>query len=115
MPNIPCYVRTRRREWCLSQNELAHLAVKGDRSRVSKIECGLAAPKGSEILAYAFIFGCAPEDLFPAYTDEIQDAVMAAASGLSLRLEDDDSPKARRKSELLQNMLDRVTNHVSIV
>jgi transcriptional regulator with XRE-family HTH domain len=111
MPKVPCYLRTRRKEWCLTQKEIAGL-LGSYRARISKIELGLAVPSSFELLAYAFIFGCTPESLFPEYADDIQDAVMAGASRLSVRLEHDDSPEARRKSELLQNMLDRVTSYI---
>jgi transcriptional regulator with XRE-family HTH domain len=70
MPDIPCYLRTRRREWCLTQSELAFLVSECGRQQISAVERGLTAPKGSELMAYAFIFDCAPEDLFPAYADE---------------------------------------------
>ena len=65
-------------------------------------------PKASELVAYAFIFNCTPEDLFPAYIEELRDEVMARAYRLSQRLEEDDSPQAQRKDDLLQDMLDRV-------
>ena len=111
MLKVPCYLRTRRMEWCLSQKEVASL-LGSHRGRVSKVERGLAQPEASELFAYAFVFGCTPESLFPAYADEIQDAVMAGAYRLSQRLEGNESPKARRKSELLQTMLNRVTSHI---
>lgn len=112
MPKVPCYLSTRRREWSLSQEDLASLVPGGYRVRVSNVERGIILPKASELFAYAFIFGCPPTSLFPAYADEIQDAVMAAAYRLSQQLEGANSPKARRKAELLEDMLGRVTSHI---
>jgi hypothetical protein len=75
------------------------------------VERGVVPPNATELLAYGFVFGCTPQSLFPAYAEEIEDAVMARAYPLSQRLEGDGSPNGRRKSELLQNMLARVTTH----
>lgn len=112
MPSkVLCYLRTLRREWNLSQKELAGLVPGCCRGRISDVEREKIPPKASELLAYAFIFNRTPESIFPGYTEEIEDAVMGRAYRLTQRLEDDDSPKARRKNELLQDMLDRVTSN----
>jgi transcriptional regulator with XRE-family HTH domain len=99
-------------EWCLTQEELASL-LSIRRVRISNVERGQSLPKGSELLAYTFIFGCTPESLFPALAEEIQDTVMRGAYRLSQLLEGDASPQGRQKNELLQHMLGRVTSHLS--
>jgi transcriptional regulator with XRE-family HTH domain len=114
MSKVPCYLRTRRKEWSLTQRELASF-TGSHRGRISKVELGKRPPSALEILAYSFMFDCKPQDVFPAHAEEVEDAVMAAAYRLSERVEDDESPKARRKNELIQGMLARVTSYFDYV
>jgi transcriptional regulator with XRE-family HTH domain len=114
MSKVPCYLRTRRKEWSLTQKELARF-TGSHRGRISKVERGKRPPSGLEILAYSFMFDCKPQDIFPAHAEEVQDAVMAAASRLSERVEDDESAKGRRKNDLIQGMLARVTSYLDYV
>ena len=85
------------------------------RQRIRELEYGASMPSGDELIAFSFIFNRTGPDLFPSYADTVQDAVMAAASCLSKGIEDDESPRARRKYELFQDMLGRVTSHVEYV
>ncbi len=114
MTKIHCYLRARRKEWCLTQQELAGL-VGTYREKVRDVECGRVLPTSHELLAYAFVFGRATSEIFPAYAEAVQDAVMASAYRLSQNLEGDESPKGRRKNELIQDMLARVTSYVEHV
>jgi len=82
---------------------------------VRDVECGRVPPTANELVAYSFIFGRNPAEVFPAYAEAVQDAVMAAAYQLSKNLESDESPKGPRKGELIQDMLARVTNYVDHV
>ncbi len=66
-------------------------------------------------MAFAFVFNHTAPTLFPAYTDCIQDEVMAAASQLSIKFERDKTKNGVRKNTLLQDMLARVTSHVEYV
>ena len=114
MPKIQCYVLTRRKEWCLTQDELAKL-VGSYREKIRAIENGTTRPTADELMAFAFIFSHTAPDLFPAYADSVQDEVMAAAAQLSKKFERDKTQKGRRKTRLLQDMLARVTSHVEYV
>jgi transcriptional regulator with XRE-family HTH domain len=111
MSTFPIYLRTRRREWKLSQAELAALLPRAGRNRISDVERGHTKPNASDLLACAFIFDISAENLFPAFAESVQDAVMVGAHRLWQAVEGDDSPEARRKYELVQSMLTRVTSH----
>ena len=109
---VRCYLRTQRRQWELTQVELASLLPKGSRNRVSRVERGLTPPDATEILAYALIFGSSARDLFPRFAGDIDDAVMQHAYKLHRRLERADSAVAGRKRQLIERMLGRATGHV---
>jgi transcriptional regulator with XRE-family HTH domain len=101
---FPCYLAPLRKEWDLSQEELAALLPRGSRNRVSDVESGKAAPNAEEILAYRLIFGAAPHRIFPKYAEEIEDLVMRNAHALYERLKDDPSQEALSKRKLLENL-----------
>jgi len=109
MTKVSCYLRTLRREWEVTQDEVAFLMGKGDRNRVSDIERGKARPNVREILAYALIFGFPSRDIFPAFYDELEEAVMRNAYELDQQFEGKSSLKALRKRKLLNEMLARAT------
>ena len=114
MPKVHCYLQTRRKEWCLTQKELGNL-TGSDREKIREIEHGRTRPTAHELIAFAFIFNQATPETFPSYAESVQDAVMAAASKLSDRIENDDSSKGRRKRELIRDMLARVTSCIDYV
>lgn len=100
----PCYLRTLRREWGFTQEELARLVLRGYRERVSRVERGIAQPNAPEILAYSLIFGFSPEAIFPAFRAKVEDAVMRQALALYEQLDESDSKDAMRKKSLLRSM-----------
>lgn len=83
MPSkVPCYLRTLRREWGLTQKELATLVPGVKRARlVSKAERGKRVPQTTELLAYAVIFDRRPEAIFPTLSRDVEAAVRRNASG----------------------------------
>lgn len=101
---FPCYLAPLRREWDLSQEELAALLPRGGRNRVSDVESGKAEPNAEEILAYSLIFGFPPHRIFPRYVEKIEDSVMQAAHALYERLEGDTSLEAAMKRRLLEKL-----------
>lgn len=104
---VPCYLRTLRRRWGLTQKEIALLVPRGRRVRVSETERGKVPPRASELLAYALAFGFPPQAIFPAYAETVADEAMRGALELDRSLEEDASPKAARKHEFLRQLLDR--------
>lgn len=105
--NKQCYVRTLRNEWGLTQEELASLLPKGDRSRVGRIERGKARPNAGEILAYGLIFGLPARKIFRGLSEDTDEAIMQRAYRLSQRLEKDKSRKGQRKRDLVERLRTR--------
>src|SRR5690349_19270835 len=101
MSKVPCYLRTFRRQWGLTQEEVASLLPRGDRNRVSDVERGRALPNAEEILAYAVIFGSCGRATFPKYYDQVEEAVMANAVGFSKLFEHAKTPAGRKKYDLI--------------
>ena len=106
---VHCYLRTLRREWGLTQQELASLLPRGDRNRVSRVERGMDQPNAEEILSYRMIFGLTGQALFPTLHAETEETVMQGAYRLYKHLGRDRSPGALRKRELIDRMLARAT------
>jgi len=114
MPSkVPCYLRTLRKKWGLTQKELASLVPHCRRNRVSDVERGKILPRASELLAYALIFGFPSQAIFRKYAEDIEDAVMRVAAEFDRRLTDDDSPSAARKIDFLEQLSNRVRLEVS--
>jgi transcriptional regulator with XRE-family HTH domain len=109
MSTIPCYLRTLRREWGLTQEELARLIHGSRRQRVSGVERMKMPPKAAEILAYSVLFGLPPGDIFPAFYGEVEETLIARAYEFDEALATDASRRAERKRKLLRSALDRAT------
>ncbi len=103
------YLRTLRREWELTQEEVAALLPKASRDRVSRVERGMTPPNAQEILAYPMIFGLPAGKIFPREVGDVPDAVMRAAYRLHRKVEHEKSAKAARKRELTERMLAEAT------
>lgn len=102
------YLRTLRREWELTQEEVAALLPRAGRDRVSRVERNGARPNAQEIVAYPLIFGVPAAKIFPALVGDVPDAVVRAAYRLHQKVEQDSTPAARRKRELTEAILSRV-------
>ena len=109
---VSCYLRALRRQWGLTQEEVASLLPKGDRNRVSDVERGQALPNAEEILAYAVIFGSCGKAVFPRYYGEIEEVVMSRAYQFSERLTPLKTSKAPQKQGLITQMFARATGEV---
>lgn len=101
---FPCYLAPLRKEWDLSQEELAALLPRGSRNRVSDVESGKTAPNAEEILAYSLVFGFPPHRIFPEYVERLEDLVMQHGHSLYERLKGDTSPEAAMKRRLLEQL-----------
>ena len=101
---FPCYLAPLRKEWDLSQKELAALLPRGRRNRVSDVEAGKADPNAEEILAYCLIFGALPHRIFPRYVEDVEDVVMRQALALYEQLKRERTPQADMKRKLLESI-----------
>lgn len=109
---VQCYLRTLRREWGLSQEEVASLLPKGGRNRVSRVERGVAQPNAQEILAYSLIFGLTAETIFAQLSDETEEVVVRGTIRLYERLEGDSSIEASYKRKLMDQIRARALSGV---
>lgn len=105
--NVRCYLRTLRRQSGLTQRELASLLPKAGRNRVSRIERGLLPPNAAETVACALIFGSPAAAVFPHWHEEVSREVARAATHFRRQIGVDNSPLARCKRELLDQLLVR--------
>jgi transcriptional regulator with XRE-family HTH domain len=109
---VHCYLRALRKQWRLSQPELASL-LEGSRNRVSRVERGLVPPNAKEILAYKLIFGSSARVIFPDFYEAIEEQVMQGAYRLHKAVARDTSRVGERKRALTERMLARATGNAN--
>jgi DNA-binding XRE family transcriptional regulator len=109
-PIIPCYLRTYRKEWQLTQDELASLVPGCNRNRVSNVERGKVLPRATELLAYMLIFDCAPQEIFPELAEAVEDGVMRAAAEFDRKLTAAKSSPPAGKIALLRGLSARASD-----
>ncbi len=109
MTKIPVYLRTFRREWGFTQEELAGLMLRGGRARISSVERAKASPNAAEILAYSLLFGMPPAEIFPEFYEAVEEALIERAYALDERLPNDGLRKTAQKRRLLRTALARAT------
>lgn len=109
MTKISCYLRTLRREWGLSQNDLARLVPRGTCRRVSGVERSLVRPNAEEILAYSLLFGVPPAELFPYFYDGVEEHLIERAYKLDDQLLDEGKKDRVKTRRLLRAALHRAT------
>jgi len=101
------YVRTHRRRWALTQEEVAALLGFDSRTVISRIEQGERLPSLESALALEVLFGTAPRVMFPQFYAEVEETVMQRAYLLHEGLIQSTSPRQKRKCELLEDALHR--------
>jgi transcriptional regulator with XRE-family HTH domain len=106
---VQCYLRPLRKQWSLTQGEMASLLPKGSRSRVSRVELGKSPPNAHEIVAYKLIFGSPARAIFPGLWESAEEEVMQRAYRFHKKMVRRKSRKAQRKVKLTERMLARAT------
>lgn len=101
------YVRTQRRRWALTQEEVADLLGFESRTCISRIEQGKRIPSLESALALEVLFGEPPKQLFPQVYAESEEALMQRASLLQEGLLHTTKPRQMRKRECLEQALKR--------
>ena len=104
---VLCYLRTHRRVWGLTQQELAALMGFQSATHVSRIENGKRVPTVKSALACQVIFGIPPAAMFPHAYDMVEEKVIRDVYRLHLALSDTTTPSGLRKRELLSLALER--------
>jgi transcriptional regulator with XRE-family HTH domain len=104
---VLCYLRTHRRVWGLTQQELASLLGFESAAHVSRIENGKRAPTVESALACQVIFGIPPSAMFPHAYDVVEERVVGEVYRRHEALADTTSPSDLRKRELFSLALER--------
>ncbi len=98
--HAPCALRTHRRTWGLSQQELAEILGFASRTHVSRLENGERAPRLETALACSTLFGVSLGELFPQFAAEIGEQLRKRISQLEEGYSNTTSPLRTRKKEL---------------
>jgi len=106
---MPCYLRTYRRLWRLTQIDLAQLLGCGSGSQISRYEWLVRRPCLKVALGCQVIFGIPPNEMFPSHFGEIEEAIMRRASKLYARLDGRPDAKSQQTLKLLREILARAT------
>lgn len=104
---LPNYLRTHRKRWALTQDELGLLLGLAGQSMVSQYELHARRPSTDIFIASEVVFGVPPRELFPKAYGEVEDAVMRRAKLLYERLEARTDLPAELKLGLLSEMIRR--------
>lgn len=104
------YLRARRRQWQLTQRELAFLFGYTDRSIISRLERHERTITLAVVRACELLFGCEPEDIFPTLFEQVEASLAARLHELHEKLARR-TPTARTaaKLKLLEQALARAT------
>jgi transcriptional regulator with XRE-family HTH domain len=105
------YLRTHRRNWGLTQNELAGLIGTVSALQISRYENGKRDPALGVALACQAIFGVAPSTMFPTTYALSEEGVMRNMYRMDKALENTTSLSGIRKRELCSMALHRAINH----
>lgn len=102
-----CYLRTHRRNWGLTQKELAKLIGTASSVQISRYENGKRAPKLEVAFACQVIFGVPPAIMFPDAYALSEEEVMRNMYQMDLALSNTTSLSGIRKRELFDFALKR--------
>ena len=101
---LPSYLRSRRRSWALTQQELALLLGFDNRSAVSKYETLARTPTPEALVGIGFIFSEQAHELFPALGFPAIRTVRANAIALREELAHRRDALAERKRQLIDDL-----------
>ena len=101
------HLRAKRREWHLTQGELARLLNYTSGPLISRFEKGWRKPNLRVLLGYEVIFGATPRDLFPDLYESVEEAVIRQAYAMQERLSQHSDRRSRRKLRLIKELFAR--------
>jgi transcriptional regulator with XRE-family HTH domain len=105
-PLLPSYLRTLRKQWSLTQPELASL-LGITESALCKFETLALSPTKTLVLGVEIIFGQGARHVFPALYAQTERTILRRAAAFSERLETLDDEASKRKLQLLRAMVER--------
>ena len=104
---LDCYLRSYRRRWGLTQEELAQLLGCKTGSVISRLERDGRPPSLQAVYAFELLFGTAPIELFPGLHAVVKRDVIARARDFYEELQGDPSRSARIKLDFFEEVLER--------
>ena len=104
---LDCYLRSYRRRWGLTQNELARLLGCKTGAVVSRLERFGRQPSLESAYALEVIFGTSPIELFPGLHAKVKKAVIARIRDLYDELQGDSSKITRLKLDFFEQVFER--------
>lgn len=102
---MPALLRTHRRSWGLTLEDMADLLGFESPAHVSRIEQGKRTPSTETALACTALFGVSLHELFPQLATEIEERLYERATRLHQGLLHTTTPAGVRKRELLDRAL----------
>lgn len=107
------YIHARRRQWALTQEELAFLLGYCTKTAVSKLEGRISRIPLRVALACHIIFGLEASELFPAIMEQVEEGLVRRIGELGDQLKCSRPSQATAlKLQLLQEALARATSAV---
>lgn len=100
-------LRVHRKKWGLSQREVAHLLGLRARSVVSVYEAGWVLPSLRVLIAYQFMFGAAPDELFPGLKRRVEQQVARRAVVLDRKYRARNDAEALQVKRFLQQLVEK--------
>ncbi len=109
MPHrLPNYLHTLRKQWGLSQPDLASL-LGVSASAECRFENLSRRPSAELLIGAEVIFGHGAKEVFPAFYHEIERAIVSRAQSHHARLEAKTDAASRDKLRLLSEIMDRAS------
>lgn len=104
---LDCYLRSYRRRWGLTQDELAMLLGCTTGAVISRLERHGRQPSLETAYAFEVLFGTAPIELFPGLHAKVRKAVIARARDLYDELKGNSSRTTRLKLDFFEEVFER--------
>ena len=105
------YLRTHRKRWALTQDELAFLLGLSSQATISRYETRTLMPKAEVLIGAETVFDMRSRDLFPQAVGQVEEAVLSRAQVLMRSLEKRSDMPASAKIALLTELLARLDNN----
>ncbi len=106
-PSLDCYLKTHRRRWGLTQQELASLLGYQTGAVVSRLELAARSPTLETAYAFELILGLAASEIFPGLHERVRNDVIARARAYYDELQGDSSRDIQLKLDFLEQVFAR--------
>lgn len=107
---VPHRLKGERKAWGFTQDELATLLGCRSGNHISRVERAERWPNTHFLIASQILFGRSIEHLFKKVYDTVEEHVVREAYLFHERLAFNDSPNAKRKRDLLSQVIQAATD-----